>query len=183
MTKVPSLSQSPASVGRRLSAYLLDSAILSLVGIGVAAIASVAGPTLAVAEQPDGTLRLLIDPVRLSVQAAALALVSAAYFAWSWSRPPGATLGQRALGIGVVDAGGRPLTARRAFARWAALGLPIGIVAAALVELPVAWLLVVVVATIWTIALLVSTRRDERRRGFHDRLSGSVVVRRSATDR
>jgi uncharacterized RDD family membrane protein YckC len=161
-----------------LSAYLLDSAIVSVVGIGAAALITAAGPTLTLVEGSDGTIRLVADPLRLVLQAVAVAVVSAAYFAWSWSRLRGASPAQRALGIRVIDAAsGDHLPAGRAIVRWAAMGTPIGIGAAALVESPAAWLLVVVLAAAWTVALMVSTRRDERRRGLHDRLAGSVVVR------
>lgn len=181
MREVPRPSPPPASVRRRLSAYLLDSAIVSVVGIVAAALATAAGPPLSLVEGSDGTLRLVSDPLRLVLQAVAVAVISAAYFAWSWSRLRGASLAQRALGIQVVDAAsGSQLSARRAIVRWAAMGTPIGIGAAALVESPAAWLLVVLLAAAWTVALMVSTWRNALRRGLHDRLAGSIVVRLSA---
>jgi uncharacterized RDD family membrane protein YckC len=159
-------------------AHVLDSIAVAALGLVVAALVSALLPALSVAEGSDGTLRLVVDPLRLVAQSLAVAVLSGAYFTWSWSGRSAATPAQRALGVRVIDAtGGAPLTAGRAVLRWAATGVPLGIIAAALVEAPVAWLAIVALAAGWTVALLVSARRHPHRRGLHDRIAGSLVVR------
>jgi uncharacterized RDD family membrane protein YckC len=178
MTEAPFSSAPPASIRRRLLAHVLDSIVVAVLGLVVAALVSALLPALSVAEGSDGTLRLVVDPVRLVAQSLTVAVLSGAYFTWSWSSRPAATPAQRALGVRVIAAtDGTRLTAGRAALRWAATGVPLGIVAAALVEAPAAWLAVVALAGAWTIALLISARRHPHRRGLHDRIAGSVVVR------
>lgn len=178
MTEAPASPPPTASVRRRLAAHVLDSVLVAVVGIGVAWLVAAALPALSVSDRQDGTLQLVVDPLRLAVQALAVATIGAVYFGWSWSEPRGATLGQRALGLRVLDVtGASGLGTGHALARWAATGIPLGVVAAAVVEIPVAWLAVAALIALWTFALLVSTWRSPRRRGLHDRLAGSVVVR------
>jgi uncharacterized RDD family membrane protein YckC len=104
--------------------------------------------------------------------------VSGAYFVLSWAGKWKATPGQRLLGMVVAnEADGSSLAVSQSLVRWVALGAPFGIVAALVVEAPMLWLLVVTLAVWWAIALLVSARLNARRRGIHDRIAGSLVVR------
>ena len=134
-------------------------------------------PALSVGTQADGTASLVVDPVRLAVQAAVTSLVSAAYFVLGWCGPRRATPFQRLLGLAVVRAAdGGSLRAGRSLVRWVALGGPLGFLWALLVEQPVLWLFAVVLSGMWAVALVVSARRGARRRGLHDRIGGSVVI-------
>ena len=177
MTEVPWPSRRPASVRRRLAAYILDSLVVGVIAFGVVALVASIVPALTVATQTDGTASLVVAPVRLVLQAVAATAVSGAYFAWSWSGWA-ATPGQRVLGMTVLaEAGGNRMPTRDAIVRWVALGAPFGLIAALVVELPVMWLLVATLAVVWTIVLLVTTWRDDRRRGLHDRIAGTIVLR------
>ncbi len=177
MTEVPSPSRRPASVRRRLAAYILDSLVVGVIAFGVVAIVASLIPALTVSTPTDGTASIVVAPLRLVLQAAAATAVSGAYFAWSWSARA-ATPGQRVLGMTVLaEAGETRMPTRHAIVRWVALGAPFGVIAALVVELPVAWLLVATLAAVWTLVLLVTTWRDERRRGLHDRIAGTIVLR------
>ncbi len=58
------------------------------------------------------------------------------------------------------------------------LGAPFGLLST--LALPVPWLgaILVVVIALWNLVLLVTTARNRRKRGLHDRVAGSIVVRR-----
>jgi uncharacterized RDD family membrane protein YckC len=159
-------------------AYLLDSIAVAVVAFAAAWLVAAVVPALSVSTQPDGSARLAVDPVRLGLQVVATTAVSGAYFVLSWAGRWKATPGQRLLGMVVAnEAGGSALTLSRSLVRWVALGAPFGIIAALVVEAPMLWLLVVMLAVWWAVALLVSARLDARRRGIHDRVAGSLVVR------
>lgn len=178
MTEVPWSSRPPASVRRRVVAYLLDSIAVAIVAFAAAWLVAAVVPALSVSTEPDGSARLAVDPVRLALQVVATTAVSGAYFVLSWAGRWKATPGQRLLGMVVAtEAGGSPLSASRSLVRWVALGAPFGVIAALVVEAPMLWLLVVTLAVGWAVALLVSARLDARRRGIHDRIAGSLVVR------
>jgi hypothetical protein len=182
MTEVPEPRRNPATVRRRLAAYVIDCLLVGIVGFGVAAVVSaVVGAALTVEASADGVTELVLDPTRFALQAAAVTVASALYFTAGWSGPWLATPGQHAVRVQVVDAheGGR-LGVPRAIGRWLALGAPLGFLAALVVESAPWWSLVVVTAAAWSVALLVTSWRNARRRGLHDRLVGSVVVHRSA---
>jgi hypothetical protein len=171
---------------RRLAAHLVDAIVVGLAGFGIAMLVSaVLGPALRFEMQADGSARIALDPARLLVQASAATVASGIYFTGSWAGPWMATPGQRALGVTVVaatTADGR-LRARQALVRWLVLGAPFGLLAALVIDSAILWSLVVAVAVAWTLTLLVSARRDGERRGIHDRLAGSRVLRSSALPR
>ncbi|HEY6609411.1 MAG TPA: RDD family protein [Candidatus Limnocylindria bacterium] len=182
MTEVPEPPRNPATVRRRLVAYVIDCLLVAIIGFGVAALVSaVAGAALTVEAPADGLTELVLDPARFALQAAAVTVASALYFTAGWSGPWLATLGQRAVRVQVIDADvGGPLGAPRAVGRWLALGAPLGLLAALVVQSAPLWLLVVAIGAAWSVVLLVSSWRNARRRGLHDRLVGSVVVHRPA---
>lgn len=117
-----------------------------------------------------------LDPTALIVDLPQL-IVPAVYFIGCWTRS-GRTIGMRLCGIRVVrDDGLGHLTLRAALKRWLALQ---GVV------LTITWLidrsgeLIVwaqVVTLAWMAILYLSTRGDPLGRGFHDRVSGSRVIR------
>ncbi len=103
-----------------------------------------------------------------------VALLSGAYCFFMWQFT-GATLGQRALGLRVVDrARSGRIGPRRAIARWFGLfGWTSFAVASGITNISPPFALA---ALVWIVALLVTTARSEERQGFHDRLGRTLVV-------
>jgi hypothetical protein len=168
-----------------VAAHLVDAVLVGLVGVGLAMVVSAAlGPAARVETLATGAARLVLDPVRFPLQAAAATVASGVYFAVAWSGPWMGTAGQRALRITVVDASThRRLGLSQALVRWLLLGAPFGLLAALVIDAAPIWVLVVAAANAWSIILLVSSLRHARRRGLHDRVSGSVVLQLSALAR
>ena len=160
----------------RLVAYLIDGVLVGVVIFVVALVMMrVLGSTLPAAAA-DGT-RGSIDPGRALVNAVVATAISGAYFVGCWLLF-GRTIGQRLLGMVVLrEADGDRLRPTQALIRWVLLGAWWGILAALLVSIPGAgWLLAGAIA-LWDLVLLWTTARDDRKRGLHDRLAGSVVHR------
>jgi uncharacterized RDD family membrane protein YckC len=162
----------------RLIAYLLDALIL-VIGIYavVLVLHLVIGPTVRIADV-DGVPRLSVDRLRSLVDTAVATALAGTYFVGSWLAWAG-TPGQRLFRARVerADGGGR-LALGPALKRWLLLGAPFGLLSTLL--LPVPWLgaVLAVVIGLWHLVLLVTTARDRRKRGLHDRLAGSIVLRR-----
>jgi uncharacterized RDD family membrane protein YckC len=162
----------------RLVAYLLDALLLAL-GIYVVLLVlhALIGPTVRIAAV-NGVPRLSVDRIRSLIDTAVATAVAGAYFVGSWLAR-GGTPAQRLVRARVerADGGGR-LALGSAIKRWLLLGAPFGLVSTLL--LPVPWLgaILVVVIALWHLVLLVTTARDRRKRGLHDRVAGSIVLRR-----
>jgi uncharacterized RDD family membrane protein YckC len=91
-----------------------------------------------------------------------------------WTGPGQATLGMRGLRMRVVDAsGGGTLSVLAASKRWVALGAPLGLLG--LVGPLTSGASVASLGL--SMALLVTTATDARRRGLHDKWAGSAVIR------
>jgi uncharacterized RDD family membrane protein YckC len=174
-----------AGLGRRSAAYVLDSLVVGTVYVALAVLFdTLFGPL--VQTSPDGSTVVVIavDPVRVALELAATLVIDGLYFAGSWSRW-GASPAQRALGLRIRMAGGAPRTAdsgdalpiEAAWLRWAVLAVgPIAVGSLAdSGALDPSVLLVVNGA--WYMFLLVSAARDPLRRGLHDRVAGTLVVR------
>jgi uncharacterized RDD family membrane protein YckC len=146
-----------AGFGRRLVAAAIDTAVLGLILVALAAIGSVILVVLA-ALMPDAQVNAFVD--RDLGPALLVVLLTAVIGAWLYSSvlhssPWRATIGKRMLGICVADLDGRRITFRRASARhastflvWLSLGIGFAIIA-----LP------------WRV-------------GVHDLVAGTLVVRR-----
>jgi len=162
-----------ASTGRRSAAWFVDLILLFVLVSVVAVILGGWHETTRTMINDDGSTwtasTYYLDPVW---SYSLLALFSAAYAIPMW-RMRGATVGQRLLGLRVVDANGPELLSRpRAVVRWLALfGWAFVGVASDLANV------LTVVAALWVVGLLVSQMRDDGRQGFHDRLARSLVVR------
>jgi uncharacterized RDD family membrane protein YckC len=123
-----------------------------------------------------------------------LAVVEAITFVFLW-RVFRASPGQMVLGLFTMDVKrGTALTKRRAFVRWVFLFLPALIMSSAdaisyvghfalvpSVEQAVVAGFAVLLPSIWLVILTISILVDRRGRGIHDRLAGSVVVRREGS--
>lgn len=169
-----------AGVGARLVAYWIDAliaglipGILALVTIDWVAIMRTAAEQ-AVATAPRSSqvvLPLTLETVLVTVISVGISYL---YFVGMWTGPGQATLGMRGLRMRVVDASeGGTLSVLAASKRWVALGAPLGLLGlvgpltslASLASLGL------------SMALLVTTATDARRRGLHDKWAGSAVIR------
>ena len=130
----------------RAIAFAVDAAIINLVAIAVAGGVSLA---LSVLGFPDS-----LEPVLVALSGVAYAFWSIGYFVAFWSST-GETPGNRLMRIRVCEAdSGEPPRPWRAFVRLGALAL----------------------AVIPLFAGLLTILVDNRRRGLHDMLTGTVVV-------
>lgn len=176
------LVEDPEPVGAliRLVAYALD-ALLLVVAIYVVALIlrAAIGPTLRITESA-GVPRIQVDRLHSVINSVAATVVAGAYFAGSWLRS-GASPGQRLLGMRVVrfEDEGR-LRPGQAVGRWLLLGTPLGLISTLLGPPSVVGGVLVVAIAFWLAVLVVSTARDKKKRGLHDRITGTVVRRRRA---
>ena len=181
-----------APLGRRLAAFVLDGFVLVPVWIVYAVVFdAVFGPLVAADPGGQGIVVVAVDPLRMALELALTLVTDAAYYAGSWVWW-GMTPGQRACGVTVRAAATAALPApaeqRRAdvlpgrvpaqvaTVRWAVLqllplcvgalgtagALPVGVVAG--------------ITAGWSGFLLLSTAADPLRRGFHDRVAGTLVT-------
>jgi uncharacterized RDD family membrane protein YckC len=148
-----------ASTWTRFAAWIVDSLVLLVFDIVVAAVVSVA-----------------IDGVtRTAVTAIAGVAISAAYFVPLWRGDARATLGMRAFSIQIGNAfDGAPLTRDQAIRRWAAMGYPLGLLSALTATAGIG----VILSVILLVALLLTTLSSITRQGFHDTFANTAVVRR-----
>ena len=151
-TQAPAAQQAPPAAPAyqglvtRAIAFAVDAAIINLVAIVVAAGVSL---SLSVLGSPD-----LLEPVLVALSGAAYAFWSIGYFVAFWSST-GETPGNRLMRIRVCNADGSgPPRPARALLRLGAL----------------------VLAVIPLFAGLLTILVDDRRRGLHDMLAGTVVV-------
>jgi uncharacterized RDD family membrane protein YckC len=170
----------PVGAFIRLVAYMLDALVLVVAIYVVALILRAAiGPTLTFTDAA-GVPRVQIDRLHSVINSVAATLVAGVYFAGSWLRF-GATLGQRLIGARVerVDGTGR-LRPAQAVARWLLLGTPLGLISTVLGPPSALSVILVLAIAFWFALLFVSTARSRRKRGLHDRITGTTVVRRRA---
>ena len=188
-----------AALTRRLVAFFLDGFILIPVyAIYAFVLDSVFGALVEPDPNGAGVVVVAVDPVRMALELTLTLVTDAAYFAGCWARW-GMTPGQRICGVAVRAVGpgsppapgqprGLPPDPERvplpvASVRWAVLqvlplccstlgaagALPIGIVAG--------------INTGWYALLFLTAVVDPLRRGVHDRIAGTAVVRAPARRR
>lgn len=144
--QAPPAAPSYQGLVTRAIAFTVDAAIINLVAIAVAGGVALA---LSVLQFPSS-----LDPVLIALGGAAYVLWSMGYFVVFWSST-GETPGNRLMRIRVCVAdGGAPPRPVRALARLGAL----------------------ILAVIPLFAGLLPILVDDRRRGLHDMLAGTVVV-------
>ncbi len=168
-------------MGRRVLGHLIDVIVVSAAAIVVlGGVAVVIGPATELAGSSRAPLVTVSWP-RALLDSSLVTAVSAAYFVGSWTRR-GATVGLGALHLGVRDCrSAARLTSGRAIGRWVLVGGPIGFLLTLLLEQPVAFLVLILVAGAWTTILFVSAMTHPLHRGLHDRASRSIVVRVSSS--
>jgi RDD family len=148
----------------------------TIIFVVVAVVTRILGPTLRITTV-DGVPRVSVDIARAAINAAVATLVTGLYFVGGWI-VGGATPIQRLVGLRVrraSDAG--RLALRPALLRWLVMGAPFGLISVVLLPWPILGAGLGVVVAAWYAVLLVSTVRGQRKRGIHDRVAGSEVVR------
>jgi uncharacterized RDD family membrane protein YckC len=177
---LPAFAEDPEPAGAliRFVAYALDALLLAVAIYVVALVLRAAiGPTLRITESA-GVPRIQVDRLHSVINSVAATLMAGAYFVGSWLRS-GATPGQRLLGMRVVRIEGEGrLRPGQAVGRWLLLGTPLGLISTLLGPPSVIGAVLVVAIALWFALLFISTTRGPRKRGFHDRITGSVVIRR-----
>jgi uncharacterized RDD family membrane protein YckC len=144
--QAPPAAPSYQGLVTRAIAFAVDAAIINLVAIGVSGGVALA---LSVLNFPDS-----LEPALIALGGAAYAVWSIGYFVVFWSST-GETPGDRLMRIRVCSAdGGKPPRPLRALVRLVALML----------------------AVIPLFAGLLTILVDDRRRGLHDMVAGTVVV-------
>lgn len=162
----------------RLVAYVLDALIIAIAIYLVALVLrAVIGPTLRITDV-DGVQRVRVDRLRSVVDAVSATTVTGVYFVGSWLRFGGTPM-QRLIGAQVerADDGGR-LRLRQAIGRWLLLGASFGLISTLLVSERLLGAVLALAIALWYAILFITTARDRRKRGLHDRAAGSVVRRR-----
>jgi uncharacterized RDD family membrane protein YckC len=161
-----------ADTPTRLIAYIIDGVLLAIVGFIIAAVLGQGQTT--VVQTGSGNLRSYYVGTANPIVTAVFALVSGAYFIYSWSGGRRATVGQRLLQLQVGNAfDGRSLSTSQAFRRWLGLGWFLSVLA----FLPGFGALSSLVQLLWTLALAVTTATSPTKQGLHDRFANSAVVR------
>ena len=162
----------------RLVTYLVDALIIAIVIYLVALVLrALLGPTIRITEF-EGVPRVRVDRLRSVVDVVSATTVAGAYFMVSWVRLGGTPM-QRLFGMHVerVDDGGR-LHPRQAIGRWLLLGAPFGLISTLLFPTPLLSAILALAIAVWYGVLFITTARDRRKRGVHDRAAGSMVRRR-----
>lgn len=174
-------SQSPAGIGRRIGAYLIDSLLLATAALLLQAIAHFVGMnplTNGVAAASGASVHLWVS--------ASVTLPYLMYFTILFRR--GATVGMTALRIRVASDDGERLPWVRSIVRSAVLLIPFEINHATLFHpeplwndpsatLPAATFIVYAVVALYVLVMLLTPER----KSIHDLAAGSVVVRRRIT--
>ncbi len=134
--------------GARLVAYIFDGLIVALITF----VLFVIGGGVLVAGASNGSGAVVLGGL---VWLVGLVVLPLAYFPWFWAHG-GATLGMRMLGLRVVrDRDGGPVSGGQAILRLVGYW-----VSGAVVYLGFIWIFI-----------------DRRRRGWHDLIAGTVVIR------
>jgi uncharacterized RDD family membrane protein YckC len=162
-----------ADVPNRVMALVLDAILLSAVGLVLAWLfGGLVTPTGAIDASGGG-----LDVVPFLLVMVLELVISAVYFVglWTVSR---ATLGMRLLGLRIGDeSDGRPLGRRQAGLRWALLGIPVTLAAAAVFVPNVIGLILGALGTVWLLGLLYTMAQSPTKQGLQDRLAHSMLFK------
>lgn len=158
-----------ADIPTRLGAYIVDAAIVGLVG-------SVVAIALGFGEWTSTTTSryVWVPGAALNVS---FALVGLVYFVFFWTGGRRATIGQRIFDIQVGNAfDGRPPRVDQALRRWVGYGTFLGFVAI----VPALGGFASLAEGLWVLVLLMTTARSATKQGLHDRFANTALVRPSS---
>jgi uncharacterized RDD family membrane protein YckC len=174
----PPVAETFADAPNRLIAYLLDAVVLTLLAFVAAIVLSVAfGPVVTF----DATAApyVTVDRGLALANAIVSTAIGAGYFVVAWRRF-GATVGMRLLRMRISTVGGDPVGWGQGAVRWLFIGLPLANQAFVSVYAHGRADVVLYLALLaWDVLLGISIARDPRKRGWHDRVAGTVVRKRA----
>jgi uncharacterized RDD family membrane protein YckC len=168
-----------ADVPNRLLGILLDAVLLSLLAfLGAAALSLAFGP---VVRFDLDTYVATVDRGLAAANAVLTLVLGCAYFVLSYLLLH-ASPGHRLLGMTLHGEDGQaPLSLRAALVRWLLLAAPFGVASIATTLLTgIADAGVVTLAAAYYLVLLVTTGLHPAKQGLHDRVAGTVTVKRAA---
>jgi uncharacterized RDD family membrane protein YckC len=155
-----------ADVPNRVIAFIIDAIILFVLLLIVGAILGAIG--LATGAGATFVSSIVYALIGLAV--------GAGYFIYTWTSMR-ATLGMRALGMQIGNAGdGKTLTMEQAVRRYGALAGP-GIVAQAFAGISVIGAVLSLLSLAWVIYLLYTTANSPTKQGWHDVFANTQVVK------
>ena len=167
-----------ADVPNRAIAYIIDAIIVGIVAGIVGAL--IGGFGLSTGTFEPGTLNFQVNYAGLLVNAVIGAVLSAAYFVYTWTNMRG-TIGMKVLGMQIGNAGdGKTLTMDQATRRWLVIAAP-GILAQVFFVLPAIGFLIGLLAFGWFLYLLWTTYSSPTKQGFHDKYANTMVVKAART--
>lgn len=160
-------------VPNRVIAYIIDSVIVfvGILALGIV-LATIGLATTSV------TPELVVQTNYVATVIAGLVglLIGGAYFVYTWTRM-GATLGMRALGMQIGNAGdGARMTTEQGIRRFLALSAP-SILAQVFQPLPLIGFLLSLAALGWIVFLLYTTAQSPTKQGWHDQFANTQVVK------
>jgi uncharacterized RDD family membrane protein YckC len=161
-----------ADTASRVVAYIVDIAILGIVGFTIAAALGL-GETTVRSSGSNTFTSFYVSTTNPGVSLIYV-LLGAAYFILLWSGGRRATIGQRLFNLQVGNAfDGRSLSTEQAVRRWIALGSFLGLLA----FIPPISGLGSLAQLVWVVILLISTATSPTKQGLHDRFANSAVVK------
>jgi RDD family protein len=161
-----------ADTASRIVAYVIDIAILGIIGFVIAALLGLGEATTRTSG--SNTFSSYFVSTTNPIVSLIFAVIGAAYFILSWSGGRRATIGQRLLHLQVGNAfDGLPLSTEQALRRWIGLGSFLGLLA---FIRPIAGL-ASLAQLIWIVVLVITTVRSPTKQGLHDRFANSAVVK------
>jgi uncharacterized RDD family membrane protein YckC len=165
-----------ADVPNRVIGYLIDAILLTLLTFAGSILISLAfGPVVTI--EVSGNPQVTVDTGLAMANAILATALSAFYFTLTWHRFHGSP-GLRSLRMRMwAESGGRVSVSQGAI-RWLFIGLPLGALGIASIVLGTwAYLALMVAVALWFLFLLVTTARDPRKQGLHDRVAHTVVTK------
>ncbi len=174
----PPVAAAFADAPNRLIAYLIDAVVVTLLAFVAAIVLSVLfGPIVTF----DATAApyVTVDRGLALADAVVSTAIGAVYFVVAWRRY-GATVGMRALQMTISTPTGERVGWAQGVVRWLFIGLPLANQAFVSIYAHGRADVVLYVALFaWDVALGISIARDPRKRGWHDRVAGTIVCKRA----
>ena len=164
-----------ADIPDRVIAFIIDAIILGIVGyiLGIITTSILGDNFLGVFGVGGFKVPSLLSTI---VAVALLAVISAGYFIYMWTRMGGATVGQKVMKLRVVDSmTGGPMSQGQAINRWLTIGLPLALYQFYAWSI-IGWL-IWLASLGFLIYLLITTAQSPSRQGFHDTYAKTVVAK------
>lgn len=164
-----------ADIPNRAIAYIIDSIILFVGFLIVAAVGAAIGLHTTSLDLTSASL-ISFNPIAGIIYGVINLAISVAYFVYTWTAMRG-TVGMKALGMQIGNAqDGATVTMDQALRR-ALILFGVGAVAQALGSWPGLGILFSLAAFAWFVYLLYTTAVSPTKQGFHDKFANTMVVK------